>query len=82
MLSSKLFFTFALFLGAAHQVHSHALITPALGVDGAGARSDVRIPLKLSECGLVNVADHIDTSTPAQANADGSFGATITNFNP
>lgn len=78
---SKLYLVLALALGAALQVHGHALITPALGVTGAGARSDVQRPSKAAECGNVNVANTINTSTPVVANADGSFTATITNFN-
>ena len=78
---SKLHFILALCLGASLQVHGHALITPALGVSGAGARSDVQRPSAKAECGTVNVANTINTSTPVQASANGSFDATITNFN-
>lgn len=82
MFSSKLHFVAALLLGAMSlQASAHAIITPALGVNGQGARSDVQKPSKAAECGSVNVANTIDTSTPVQAAADGSFAATITNFN-
>lgn len=79
---SKLYFVAAILLGVLSlQANAHAIITPALGVSGQGTRNDVQRPSKANECGNVNVANTINTSTPVKAAADGSFTATITNFN-
>ncbi|KAI0319507.1 hypothetical protein OF83DRAFT_1082211 [Amylostereum chailletii] len=70
------------FLAAfATSAHAHAGVTPALGVAGTMVRSDVQRPNKLNACGKTDIASNIDTSTPIAANADGTFNATITNFN-
>lgn len=63
------------------QVNAHAAIAPALGVDGTPVRADVQRPSTASPCGTVNVASTLDTSTPVQAAADGTFTATATDFN-
>jgi hypothetical protein len=63
------------------QVNAHAAISPMLGVAGKPARSDVQRPSKASECGNVDIAKTIDSSTAVQAAADGTFSATVTNFN-
>ncbi|THV07948.1 hypothetical protein K435DRAFT_772282 [Dendrothele bispora CBS 962.96] len=70
-----------LFLALTTQVNAHALIAPALGVNGNGARSDVQRPSGNNACGNVNVAQTIGSSTPVQAAADGTFTTTVTNFN-
>ncbi|KAJ2972405.1 hypothetical protein NUW54_g12275 [Trametes sanguinea] len=71
----------ALCLSLSLQAHAHAAIAPALGVKGTPVRNDVQRPSKNSECGNVNIAQNIDTSTAVQAAANGTFAATITNFN-
>ncbi|KAH9889034.1 hypothetical protein C8Q73DRAFT_612976, partial [Cubamyces lactineus] len=71
----------ALCLGLSLQAHAHAAIAPALGVKGTPVRNDVQRPSKNSECGNVNIVQNIDTSTAVQAAANGTFAATITNFN-
>ncbi|KAI0657916.1 hypothetical protein C8Q70DRAFT_900342, partial [Cubamyces menziesii] len=71
----------ALCLGLSLQAHAHAAIAPALGVKGTPVRNDVQRPSKNSECGNVNIAQNIDTSTAVQAAANGTFAATIINFN-
>lgn len=73
--SSAVVVTFAL------NVHAHAGVTPALGVAGTFARSDVQRPSAAEPCGTVNVAAAVGTSTPVVAAADGTFTATATNFN-
>jgi hypothetical protein len=79
---SKSYIVSALVLTALSlQVNAHAAISPMLGVKGAPQRSDVQRPSSASECGNVNIANNIDTSTPVQAAADGTFTATVTNFN-
>lgn len=78
---SKLYFVAALLLGASIQAQAHAIISPALGVTGTPARSDVQRPSKNAECGSANIATDLNTVTPIVAKADGSFAATITNFN-
>ena len=79
--ASKLYFVAALVLGASIQAHAHAIISPALGVTGTPVRNDVQRPSKAAECGNVNIATDLNTVTPIVAKADGSFAATITNFN-
>jgi len=78
---SKVFTSTALLLALSLQVHGHAAIAPVLGVAGAPARSDVQRPSAAAPCGKTNVAATIDTSTPVVAAADGTFSATVTNFN-
>ena len=71
----------ALVFGLALQAQGHAIISPALGVTGTPTRNDVQRPSNNSPCGNVNIAQTVGTTTPIVANADGSFTATITNFN-
>lgn len=71
----------ALSLSLPYQVSGHAIITPALGVTGTPARSDVTKPSTNSPCGNgVNVASAIAGSTAVQANGD-AFTVSVTNFN-
>jgi murein DD-endopeptidase MepM/ murein hydrolase activator NlpD len=79
----KALLPFVLAAALSVQVQGHALITPALGVDGNGVRKDVKRPSGNKPCGKnVDVAGNIDSSTPVVAGADGSVTMTITNFNP
>ncbi|KAI0077357.1 hypothetical protein K474DRAFT_1674898 [Panus rudis PR-1116 ss-1] len=79
---SKFFISAALVLGLTLQVSAHAIITPALGVTGQAARSDVTRPSKANPCGGgVNVASVVGQSTPVSLNADGTFAVNVTNFN-
>ncbi|TFY65758.1 hypothetical protein EVG20_g5331 [Dentipellis fragilis] len=77
---SKSFFVSLFVVALSSQAYAHAAIAPALGVKGTPARSDVQRPATGKECGNVNVAQTLDTSTPIVANGN-SFTATITNFN-
>lgn len=61
--------------------NAHAIITPALGVNGSATRNDVQRPTTQSPCGNVNIATELPLSTPIIALANGSFIANITNFN-
>jgi hypothetical protein len=80
---SKAFFASALVVAFSVQAHAHAGISPALGVNKAQlARSDVQRPSAAQPCGNVNIAQKLDSSTPVNAAADGSFTATVTDFNP
>ncbi|OJT07550.1 hypothetical protein TRAPUB_1573 [Trametes pubescens] len=82
MFFSKSFIAAAtVLLGFTLQVHAHAGVTPALGVTATFARANVQRPSIAKPCGKINVAQTLDTSTPITANADGTFVATITNFN-
>ncbi|KAI0631259.1 hypothetical protein C8Q77DRAFT_1219389 [Trametes polyzona] len=82
MYFSKSFIAAAtVFLGLAVQAHAHAGVQPALGVNGAFARSNVQRPSTAKPCGNVDVAKNIDKSTAIPVNADGTFTATVTNFN-
>jgi len=81
---SKIWTSAALVLALALQVSAHAAIAPALGVSGTGTpvRNDAKRPSANSPCGAgVNIANTIDTSTAAAANAAGSFKATAISFN-
>ncbi|KAK7438905.1 hypothetical protein VKT23_017832 [Stygiomarasmius scandens] len=79
---NKIFASITLVLALSAHVKGHTLMTPALGVDGAGARSDVQVlGRKGASCGDMNVASNIDTSTPVAAAPDGTFTVTATNFN-
>lgn len=62
------------------QVLGHALIEPAIGVTGAGARADVQRPSTAKPCGKVNVASALAGSTAVQA-TNGAFTVTVQNFN-
>ena len=72
--------TVALCLGLSIQAHAHAAISPALGIKGAPTRSDIQRPTTAKPCGNANLAA-IDTSADVTASANGTFSATITNFN-
>ena len=78
---SKFFFAFAFLLSLTLQASAHALIAPALGVTGKGARSDVQRPSTAKPCGKANIAQTLATSQAAQANAQGIVAVTVTNFN-
>jgi len=71
----------AIILLAVSSVSAHAAIAPPLGVTGTPARSDVQRPSAAKPCGTIDIASTLDTSTPIAASADGSFTATITDFN-
>ena len=81
LFSKNLFAVATLLLGAALQAHAHAAIAPELGVSGTPVRSDVQRPSKAKPCGNTNIAQTIDTSGTVALNSDGTFSATITNFN-
>ncbi|KAI0828692.1 hypothetical protein BC628DRAFT_1316484 [Trametes gibbosa] len=67
--------------GLTLQAHAHAGITPALGVKNTFARANVQRPSTAKPCGNINVAQNLDASTAIAAKADGTFVATVTNFN-
>ncbi|KAJ7503268.1 hypothetical protein B0H11DRAFT_1630707, partial [Mycena galericulata] len=56
-------------------------LSPALGVKGTPARSDVQRPSTAQPCGTINPATTLDTSTAIPAAADGSVTMSVTNFN-
>lgn len=63
------------------QVHAHAGVSPALGVSGDLTRSDVQRPSSSSPCGNIDISKNLDSSTAVKAETNGSFQATVTNFN-
>jgi len=71
---------FVVVLSVSSQVLGHALIEPAIGVTGAGARADVQRPSAASPCGTVDVATALKTSTAVAAN-NGAFTVNVQNFN-
>ena len=64
------------------QASAHAIVMPALGVSGTPVRNDVERPSAAKPCGKVDIASTLGATQAITANADGSFTATITNFNP
>ncbi|KAL5522693.1 hypothetical protein ACEPAG_8711 [Sanghuangporus baumii] len=63
------------------QVFAHAIISPAIGVSGTAARTDVTRPSNKFPCGHgVHGAEALAGSTAVQANAN-VFTVTVTNFN-
>ncbi len=80
---AKAWTSIVLLLAVSLEVHGHAAVAPVLGKGSAApVRKDAKRPTKIAPCGLgVKVAGAIDQSTPIQAAADGTFTATITNFN-
>lgn len=79
---SKSFIAPIFLLALTSSVNAHAGITPALGVKGNLARSDVQRPSTAQPCGNINIAQNLDTSTAVNADASGNFLPSITNFNP
>ncbi|KAA1472433.1 hypothetical protein DENSPDRAFT_859448 [Dentipellis sp. KUC8613] len=77
---SKSFFASLFVVALSTQAYAHAVISPALGVKGAPVRNDAKKPNANDECGGVNIAQTLATTTPIVANGN-SFTATITNFN-
>lgn len=77
---SKSFLVSAVVLALGLQANAHAGMTPALGVSGTFARSDVQRPSTAKPCGTAALTA-VDTSTPVNAAADGTVAMTITNFN-
>ncbi|KAI0628213.1 hypothetical protein C8Q77DRAFT_479535 [Trametes polyzona] len=73
--------TAALCLGLSLQVSAHAVISPALGLQGKPVRNDAQRPKKGKECGNTDIAKTFDSSTAVPVAANGTFPATITNFN-
>jgi hypothetical protein len=69
-------------LALTSSVNAHAGVSPALGVKGNLARSDVQRPSQAKPCGNIDIAQNLDTSTAVNANGNGSFAASITDFNP
>jgi len=76
---SKSFLVSAVVLALGLQVNAHAGVTPALGVTGTFARSNVQRPSTAKPCGNAALTA-IDTSTPVNAAADGTMTMTIKNF--
>ena len=72
--------TVALCLALSLQAHADATISPALGLNGAPTQKDVQRPSAAKPCGNVDLTA-IDSSTAITAAANGTFSATITNFN-
>ncbi|KAF9500673.1 hypothetical protein BDN71DRAFT_1501879 [Pleurotus eryngii] len=81
MFSTKAVFGAILALAFSVQVSAHAGATPAPGVAGQFTRGDVERPSTANPCGEVNIAQNLNTATPIVAAADGTFTATVQNFN-
>lgn len=80
---AKAWTSLVVLLAVSLEVHAHAAVAPVLGkASAAPVRADAKRPSTASPCGAgVNVASALGQSTPIQAAADGTFTATITNFN-
>lgn len=81
MYSKSLIALVVTFLSLSLQVSAHAIISPALGVNGTPVRNDVQRPSQNAECGNVNIANTINTSGSVPLSSTGTFNANITNFN-
>lgn len=79
--STQLVITLFALVSLAPGALAHAIITPALGVNGTATRNDVQRPATNALCGKVNVTAELPLSTTITVNKDGSFMANITNFN-
>ena len=79
---SKSFVAFAIALLPASQVLGHAIMMPALGVEGTPRRRDVMRTSDRNPCGRgVDVAEAMPSATPVVADASGAFTVAVTNFN-
>jgi len=79
---AKVFVVSSLILGLASEVLGHAVILPGLGIPNPPVRGDVKRPSAASPCGAgVDVASLLDQATPVTAADDGTFPATVQNFN-
>jgi len=78
---SKVFATVSLLLAVSAQINAHAIMTPALGVNGTAVRNDVQRPSSSQPCGNIDVASTIDASTAVVADANGTFITNATDFN-
>ena len=58
---------------------AQAIITPALGVTGSAAQTDVQQPSTSSPCGSIDISSALGSSTAVAANGN-TFDVTITNF--
>ncbi|KIP07287.1 hypothetical protein PHLGIDRAFT_127728 [Phlebiopsis gigantea 11061_1 CR5-6] len=77
----QLVFTLVALVALLPVVHAHAIVTPALGVNGTAARSDVQRPSTKAPCGNVNITQELPLSAAIPVFANGTFFANITNFN-
>ena len=74
-------FTASLFLLALTSfVNADCVITPALGVSGNPGTGNVQQPSSAAPCGNIPISKNIDSSTPIQADGNGQFKPSITNF--
>jgi hypothetical protein len=78
---SKSFIASIFLLASISSANAHAGVNPALGVKGQLIRNDVQRPSAKSPCGNVNIAQNLDSSTAVQADENGNFSPTITDFN-
>ena len=79
---SRLVVALTLTLALISQVHGHAVVSPALGIDGEPVRRDAQRPSRGdSRCGRVDVAENIDTSGTVTPAADGTMTLKVQNFN-
>jgi hypothetical protein len=80
---SKILTSSVLVLALSLRVTSHAIVTPALGVNGTAVRADVQRPSTASPCGahVTDIATAIDSAMTVPVSANGSFLVTGTSFN-
>jgi hypothetical protein len=79
---AKIWASVTVLIALSLQAHAHAAVAPVIGVSGAPKRSDVKRPSNANPCGAgVNIATALRSATPVAAAADGTFTATVTNFN-
>ena len=74
-------FTASIFLLALTSfVNADCVITPALGVSGNPGASNVQQPSEAAPCGSIPIAQNLDSSSAIQADGNGQFTPSITNF--
>jgi len=80
---SKILASSVLVLALCHQVTSHAIVTPSLGVVGTAVRADVQRPSSARPCGaaVTDISTAIDSAMTVVVNANGSFSVNGTSFN-
>jgi len=80
---SKILSSSVLVLALCHQVASHALVAPPLGVNGTPIRADVQRPSTASPCGadVTDIGTAIDSAMTVVVNSNGSFSLNGTCFN-
>jgi hypothetical protein len=77
---SKSFVASVFLLALTSSVNANCVITPALGVSGDPAAGNVQHPSSAAPCGDIPIGSNLDSSSTIQADTNGQFTPSITNF--